>query len=98
MRPGPSTLRVLSWVVLAAGAGAAVFLWVTAPETVETTRRIVGHANLSFQELKVRVSGTKIALGFAGLLLGVFLWALGRVVADLAEATRRRSDPGDAVR
>lgn len=98
MRPGPPALRILSWVVLAAGVGGAVFLWVTAPDTVETTRRIVGHANLSFQDLEVRVSGTRIALGFASLLLGVFLWALGRVVADLADTTLRGSEPGDAVR
>jgi hypothetical protein len=88
VRPGPTSLRVLAGAVLAAGVAGAVFLWLTAPDTVETTRRIVGHANLTFQDLEVRVSGARIALGFASLLAGVFLWAVGRVVADVAEALR----------
>lgn len=100
MRPGPPLLRVLAGAVLAAGVAAAVFLWLTAAETVETTRRVVGHANLSFQDLEVRVSGARIALGFAGLLVGVFLWALARVVADLAEAARPgpAPEPADELR
>jgi hypothetical protein len=82
-------LRAMAWVVLVAGLVGAVLLWITAREVVEETRRIVGHATLTFQDLEVRISVLKIALGAAILVLGLFLWALGRVVAGLAEA---RSD------
>ncbi len=83
------TLRILAWVVLVAGATGAVLLWGTARETVETTRTIFGHGTLRYQDLEVRVSFGKIALGLGSLVLGGFLWAFGRVVADIADAGRR---------
>jgi hypothetical protein len=42
----------------------------------------------------VHVSVTKIALGLASLLVGAFLWAFGRVLADIADAADRREEPG----
>jgi hypothetical protein len=87
------TLRLLSWVVLVAGVAGAVLLWATARETVETTRTIVGHATLRFQDVEVRVSIARIALGVASLVLGAFLWAFGRVLADIAEAAHSRTKP-----
>jgi hypothetical protein len=86
------TLRLMAWVVLAAGAAGAVLLWATARETVETTRSIVGHATLTFQDVEVRISIAKIALGLASLVLGAFLWSFGRVVADIADAAVRPED------
>jgi hypothetical protein len=88
------TLRLLSWVVLVAGVAGAVLLWASARETVETTRTIVGHATLRFQDVEVRISVTKIALGVASLVLAAFLWAFGRVVADIAEGWHDRTVPG----
>jgi hypothetical protein len=88
------TLRLLAWVALVVGAAGAVLLWVTARETVETTRTIFGHATLRFRDVEVRVSVGKIALGLASLVLGAFLWAFGRVVADIADAAGRREDSG----
>jgi hypothetical protein len=91
------TLRLLSWVVLVASVAGAALLWATARETVETTRTIVGHATLRFQDVDVHVSVTKIALGVASLVLGGFLWAFGRVLADIADAahalTKLREGP-----
>jgi hypothetical protein len=80
------TLRLLSWVVLVVGAAGAVLLVATSRETVETTRTIFGHATLRFQDVEVRISVAKIALALASLALSGFLWALGRAVADLADA------------
>jgi hypothetical protein len=88
------TLRLLSWAMLVAGAAGAVLLWATARETVETTRTIVGHATLRFKDVDVHVSVTKIALGLASLLVGAFLWAFGRALADIADAADRREEPG----
>lgn len=88
---GSKTLRFLGWAILAAGVAGAALLWLTARETVEVTRRVIGHATLTFQDLEVEVSVTKIALGAASLLLGIFLWALSRVVAELADQARGRS-------
>jgi uncharacterized membrane protein YedE/YeeE len=84
-------LRLLAWIVLVTGAAGAVLLWATARETVETTRTIVGHATLRFQDVDVHVSVTKIALGVASLVLGAFLWAFGRVLADIAETAHLRT-------
>ena len=87
-------LRLLSWAMLVAGAAGAILLWATARETVETTRTIVGHATLRFKDVDVYVSVTKIALGLASLLVGAFLWAFGRVLADIADAAGRREEAG----
>ena len=94
MRRPARTLRILSWVVLLAGAGGAVLLWVTAREAVETTRTIYGHGTLRFQDVDVYLSVTKIALGAASLIVGAFLWAVGRAVAEMAEAEALRADDG----
>jgi hypothetical protein len=37
------------------------------------TRTIFGHATLTYQDVEVRVSVAKIALGLASLVLGGFL-------------------------
>ncbi len=76
-------LRILAWAILVAGMAGAILLWAAAREAVEVTRRIYGHASVTFQDVEVRISVMKVALGFASLLLGAFLWALGRAVADL---------------
>jgi hypothetical protein len=76
--------------VLVAGVTGAILLWATAREVVETTRTIVGHATLRFRDVDVHVSVTKIALGVASLVVGGFLWALGRVVADIADAAHSK--------
>lgn len=81
-------LRAVAWVSLAAGLAGAVLLWISAREVVETTRRVVGHATVTFQDLEVRISLGRIALGLGSLVLGAFLWSLGRVVADVADAER----------
>ena len=62
----------------------AVLLWISARETVEVTRSVIGHARLTFQDLEVRWSAARIVAGFVSLGLGAYLWAMGRVVADLA--------------
>jgi predicted SpoU family rRNA methylase len=92
MRRPARALRILSWVVLVAGAAGAILLWVTAREAVETTRTIYGHGTLRFQDVDIHLSVTKIALGAASLILGAFLWAVGRAVAGMAEAVPRRPD------
>ena len=38
---------------------------------------------MTFQDLETRISVEKVAFGFASLLVGAFLWTLGRTVADL---------------
>lgn len=78
-------LRAMAWVALVAGLAGAAVLWITAREVVEETRRIVGHATLTFQDLEVRISWAKIALGAAALVVGLYLWALARVVANAAD-------------
>ena len=83
MNRNARSLRILSWALLVAGVVGAIMLWATAREAVETTRRIYGHATVTFQDLETRISVTKVALGFASLLVGAFLWTLGRTVADL---------------
>ncbi len=85
MRVGPGVLRILSWAVLGAGVAGAGVLWATARQTVEVTRRVIGHARLTFQDVEVDVSVERIVLGAACLLVAGFLWALGRVVAEVAE-------------
>jgi hypothetical protein len=82
MRGRVRTLRLLAWTVLLAGAVGAILMWVSARETTEITRVIHGHAALTFRDLEVRYSVPKIALGLGSLVLGAYLWALGRVVAD----------------
>ena len=79
-------LRVAAWGALLAGVGGAVLLWVSAREVAEITRRVVGHATITFEDLEVRISLARIALGVGSLVLGAFLWSLGRVVAELADA------------
>jgi hypothetical protein len=77
---------VASWAVLVAGLGGAALLWISAREVVEVTRRVVGHATITFQDLEVRISVARVALGVASLVAGFYLWALGRVLADLTGA------------
>lgn len=91
MRRRARTLRLLSWVVFVAGVAGAVLLWASAREAVETTRTVYAHGTLRFQDVDVHVSVTKIALGVASLVLGAFLWAFGRVLADIAEPAHDRS-------
>ncbi|HEX2031767.1 MAG TPA: hypothetical protein VHL78_10245 [Actinomycetota bacterium] len=91
---GTRGLRLLGWAVLAAGVAGAGWLWATARHAVEVTRRVVGHATLTFRDVEVDVSVERIAAGAASLLLGVFLFALGRVVADLADEVRGGSERG----
>jgi hypothetical protein len=79
-------LRAAAWAALLTGLGGAVLLWVSAREVVEITRRIVGHATVTFEDLEVRISVARIALGVGSLVFGAFLWSLGRVVAELADA------------
>lgn len=79
------TLRRMAWVVLAAGIVGAILLWISARETVEVTRSVIGHARLTFEDVEIRWSVARIAAGVGSLALGAFLWALGRVVADLAD-------------
>lgn len=88
-------LRAMGWVALTAGLAGAAVLWLTARELVEETRRIVGHATLTFQDLEVRISWAKVALGAGALVVGLYLWALARVVADVAEVARTRAVAGD---
>jgi hypothetical protein len=88
------TLRLLSWVVLVAGVAGAVLLWASAREASEMTRTVYGHGTLRFQDVDVHVSLTRIALGVASLVLGAFLWAFGRVLADIADAAGRRDEAG----
>lgn len=80
-----STLRWMSWIVLLLGAAAAVLMWVSARETVDVTRSVIGHARLTFEDIEVRWSVAEIGGGVLSLGLGTFLWALGRVVADLTD-------------
>ena len=97
------TLRLLSWVVFVAGVAGAVLLWASAREAVETTRTVYAHGTLRFQDVDVHVSLARIALGVASLVLGAFLWAFGRVLADIAEtahvhtgtASTSGEDPGN---
>jgi hypothetical protein len=86
-------LRLLSWVVLVAGVAGAVLLWASAREAVETTRTVFAHGTLRFRDVDVYLSVTKIALGVASLVLGAFLWAFGRVLADIAHAARPGTEP-----
>jgi hypothetical protein len=88
VRDRARVLRAMGWVALVAGLAGAVLLWISAREVVETTRRIVGHATVEFQDLDVRISATKIALGVGALVLGAYLWALARVIADLSDRRR----------
>jgi hypothetical protein len=85
-------LRAMGWVALVAAIAGAFLLWISAREVLETTRRIVGHGTVEFQDLDVRISVTKIALGVGVLVLGAYLWALARVIADLSD--RRREGDG----
>lgn len=75
-------LRLLAWTVLLGGAVGAILLWVSARETSEVVRVVHGHAALTLRDLEVRYSVARIAMGFGSLVLGAYLWALGRVVAD----------------
>ncbi|HYH27982.1 MAG TPA: hypothetical protein VEA19_04290 [Actinomycetota bacterium] len=82
-------LRPLSWLVLMISFAAATWLLVTSVESREVTRRIIGHASLTWQDEVRAVSWPKIIAGLGALAVGGSLAAGLRSIAWIATGGRR---------